>query len=90
VNWLRRLFVLPIRAYQRCLSPLLPPSCRFQPNCSAYGERAILTHGLLKGTLLMSWRIVRCNPFARGGYDPVPPPGRWRHPERALSEHEDG
>ncbi len=83
--WLRRLFVLPIRLYQRLLSPLLPPSCRFQPNCSAYGEHAILTHGILKGSILTAWRILRCNPFASGGYDPVPPEGSWRHPERRLS-----
>ncbi len=79
--WVRRLFVLPIRFYQRCLSPFFPPSCRFRPSCSHYGERAILAHGILKGTLLTGWRLLRCHPFADGGYDPVPPPGRWR-PER--------
>jgi hypothetical protein len=84
MNLLRRGAVLPIRAYQRFVSPLTPPSCRFRPSCSAYGAGAILAHGLGKGLVLTVWRILRCQPFARGGYDPVPPPGRWRHPERRL------
>lgn len=75
---LRQLFVLPIRAYQRVVSPLTPPSCRFEPSCSEYGAQAILAHGVLKGILLGTWRILRCQPFTQGGLDPVPPPGRWR------------
>lgn len=61
-----------IRLYQRFLSPLLPPACRFQPTCSRYGFEAIRRHGILKGSLLTGWRILRCNPFNPGGYDPVP------------------
>ena len=80
--WLRRALVLPIRFYQRFVSPLTPPTCRFRPTCSTYGERAILVHGVVKGTLLTIWRILHCHPFAEGGRDPVPPPGRWRSPER--------
>ncbi len=80
---LRRLFVLPIRVYQRVLSPLTPPSCRFEPSCSEYGARAVLAHGILKGTLLAVWRILRCHPFTEGGLDPVPPPGRWKPDGRA-------
>lgn len=83
---LRRLFVLPIRAYQRLISPLTPPSCRFLPSCSEYGAQAILGHGLVKGSLLAGWRILRCHPFTEGGWDPVPAPGRWkgeRTPPRA-------
>lgn len=75
---LRQLFVLPIRAYQRVVSPLTPPSCRFEPSCSEYGAQAILAHGVFKGILLGTWRILRCQPFTQGGLDPVPPPGRWR------------
>jgi len=75
---LRRLAVLPIRAYQRFLSPWKPPTCRFRPTCSAYAHEAILRHGILKGALLGTWRILRCQPFGREGHDPVPPAGRWR------------
>lgn len=78
MSFLRRLFVLPIRAYQRLISPLTPPSCRFEPSCSEYGAQAILAHGVLKGLLLGAWRILRCQPFCTGGLDPVPPKGRWR------------
>jgi len=74
----RRLAVLPIRAYQRFLSPLKPPTCRFHPTCSTYGVRAVMTHGVLKGVLLIAWRLLRCQPFCEGGFDPVPPPGAWR------------
>lgn len=81
---LRRLAVLPIRFYQRFVSSLFPPTCRFHPTCSSYGVEAILVHGVVKGALLTAWRILRCQPFAAGGLDPVPPRGRWR------AEHEDG
>lgn len=70
--WIRAA-VLPIRLYQRCLSPLLPATCRFHPTCSAYGVEALRVHGLGRGMLLLVWRILRCQPFSRGGYDPVPP-----------------
>jgi putative membrane protein insertion efficiency factor len=78
MSWLRELFVLPIRFYQRFLSPLKPPTCRFHPTCSSYGVEAIRVHGVGKGILLTTWRILRCQPFGTEGYDPVPPPGRWR------------
>ncbi|MBC15641.1 MAG: membrane protein insertion efficiency factor YidD [Desulfovibrio sp.] len=58
--------------YQKIISPLLPPACRFVPSCSEYGRQAYIRHGFLKGTLLTSWRLLRCQPFCRGGYDPVP------------------
>ncbi|HEX6881751.1 MAG TPA: membrane protein insertion efficiency factor YidD [Planctomycetota bacterium] len=78
MSLLRRLFVLPIRAYQRWLSPLKPPSCRFHPTCSEYALQAVLAHGIVKGTLLGIWRILRCHPFCEGGLDPVPERGRWK------------
>ncbi len=67
-----RSLVALIRLYKRFLSPLLPPSCRFTPSCSRYTVEAIQKHGALRGTLLGAWRILRCNPFGKGGYDPVP------------------
>ena len=74
-----------IRLYQRFISPGLGRNCRFSPSCSQYGIEAIRTHGCLKGLLLTGWRIARCNPLGRWGYDPVPEPGRWRNPARKLS-----
>ncbi len=61
-----------IRIYQRVLSPLLPPSCRFVPSCSQYGLEAITHYGVFKGGWLAVRRLVRCHPFNPGGYDPVP------------------
>ena len=60
-----------IRFYQRFVSPALPPACRFVPSCSEYGYEAIAKYGIIKGGGLAAWRILRCNPFGRGGYDPV-------------------
>ena len=60
-----------IRLYRRCLSPLLPPRCRFDPTCSAYFIEAIEKKGLLRGTAMGIWRLMRCHPFCKGGYDPV-------------------
>jgi putative membrane protein insertion efficiency factor len=62
-----------IRAYQLTFSRLVPQgSCRFYPTCSHYGYQAIYRHGILKGGWLATWRVLRCQPFSRGGYDPVP------------------
>ena len=63
-----------LRGYQRWISPALPPSCRYGPSCSHYALEAIELHGALPGSLLAAWRVLRCHPFARGGYDPVPRP----------------
>jgi putative membrane protein insertion efficiency factor len=67
-----KFFIGCIRLYQRFLSPLLPPSCRFTPSCSRYTVEAIQKHGAVRGSFLGAWRILRCNPFGKGGYDPVP------------------
>ncbi|ABB39192.1 protein of unknown function DUF37 [Oleidesulfovibrio alaskensis G20] len=69
---LRKIAILPIRFYQRFISPLFPPSCRFVPTCSAYAAEAVLRHGIIKGGFLALRRILRCNPLCAGGYDPVP------------------
>ena len=61
-----------LRWYKRAVSPLLPPACRYTPTCSEYAVEAIEKHGLVTGTFLAARRLISCNPFARGGYDPVP------------------
>lgn len=66
------ILLMPILFYQRCVSPFTPPSCRFQPTCSAYAIEALKKHGPLKGLWLAIWRILRCNPWGGSGYDPVP------------------
>ena len=73
MKFLRELVVAPIRFYQKFLSPLKPPMCRFEPTCSTYAIEAIRVHGVLRGVLLGTWRILRCQPFSKGGLDPVPP-----------------
>lgn len=76
---LTRIVLAPVRFYQQWISPALPPSCRYYPSCSAYAVQAVKVHGPLKGLLLGTWRILRCNPLTRGGVDHVPDPGRWRY-----------
>ena len=71
-NPLQLLFIVLIRGYQRFISPLLPPTCRYTPSCSHYGIDALKKHGVFKGSLLTIKRILRCHPWAKGGYDPVP------------------
>ena len=66
------IFILPIRFYQCCISPLFPPACRFTPTCSEYAIQAIRKHGALKGLWLALKRIFRCHPWGGSGYDPVP------------------
>ena len=68
---MKRLALGLIRGYQRFVSPVLPPSCRFVPICSEYGYEAIAKYGILKGGRLAVWRILRCNPWGGSGYDPV-------------------
>ena len=70
---MKRALLALIRFYQRQISPLFPPCCRFTPTCSQYALEAIQVHGAAKGVFLALKRILRCNPLFTGGYDPVPP-----------------
>ena len=67
----RRLFIGLIEIYRRFLSPMLPPTCRYEPSCSLYTVQAIEKYGVLKGLFMGILRVLRCHPFARGGFDPV-------------------
>lgn len=67
----KRVTLAMIGFYRRVISPLLPPSCRFQPTCSEYAYEAIDKYGILRGGRLAIWRILRCNPWGGSGYDPV-------------------
>ena len=69
---MKRIALWLVRCYQRFISPCKPPCCRFVPTCSEYALEALEEHGFWKGSLLAVWRILRCNPFSKGGYDPVP------------------
>jgi len=66
------LLLLALRGYRRWVSPLLAPRCRFAPSCSAYAVEAVSRNGALRGSWLALRRLARCQPFSRGGYDPVP------------------
>ena len=68
----RRVAIAPVRAYQRFISPALPRRCKYHPTCSAYAVQAIQSYGILRGAVLAAWRLLRCNPFSHGGFDPVP------------------
>lgn len=61
-----------LNLYKRLVSPLLPPACRYVPSCSEYAAEAVARHGIFRGAILAAWRLLRCNPLARGGFDPVP------------------
>lgn len=71
-----------VRGYKKHVSPALGNNCRFTPTCSEYAMQALEVHGAAKGLLLSAWRVLRCNPLGKAGYDPVPEKGRWKHPEK--------
>ena len=78
-----RLVVALLRAYQRLVSPLLGPRCKFAPTCSQYAIDAIRRCGILRGLVLAAWRVLRCNPWSHGGHDPVEAQRLFRAPASA-------
>ena len=75
---MKRALLWLLRFYKRNISPLLPDACIYTPTCSEYAMEAIEKHGVFKGTGLAILRVLRCNPFAKGGYDPVPEPKKHK------------
>lgn len=69
---MKKILITTIKGYQKGISPLFAPSCRYYPTCSHYAIEAIEKHGAVKGTLMGTSRILRCHPFVKGGHDPVP------------------
>ena len=67
----RQVAVFPIRIYQRLVSPAFGERCKYYPSCSEYAAQSIMRFGILRGLVLAGWRLLRCNPWSRGGYDPV-------------------
>ena len=85
-NLLARAFAAPIRFYQKTISANTQPRCRYAPTCSNYAIEALHVHGAFKGTLLSIWRVLRCNPWSKGGVDRVPDKGKW--PSKPLTHTE--
>ena len=71
MTFARRAAVAPIRAYQRLISPAFGRRCKYEPTCSEYAAQAIRRFGILRGLVLAAWRLLRCNPWSHGGFDPV-------------------
>jgi len=69
---MKYVFIFIITLYQKFISPLFPPTCRFYPTCSNYSKQALMKYGIFKGSYLSVKRVLRCNPFNPGGYDPLP------------------
>ena len=68
---LRAAFTLPIKLYQKTVSPVMGRRCKYHPSCSEYAVQAVIKFGILRGLVLAGWRLLRCNPWSRGGFDPV-------------------
>lgn len=71
MNPVRMMALLPIRVYQRVISPAVGERCKYYPSCSEYAAQAVTRFGILRGLVLAGWRLLRCNPFSHGGFDPV-------------------
>jgi putative membrane protein insertion efficiency factor len=71
MSLVRAIALAPIRLYQKVISPALPRRCKYEPTCSRYAVQAIERYGILRGLVLAGWRLLRCNPWSHGGFDPV-------------------
>jgi uncharacterized protein len=80
---LRALVLAPLLVYRRVISPGLPRRCKYEPTCSAYAIDAIREFGVVRGLVLAAWRVLRCNPWSDGGYDPVDAQRVFEHAPRA-------
>ena len=85
---MKYIFIALIKFYRKCISPLKPNCCRFTPTCSAYALEAFTKRGFFAALILTTWRILRCNPFGKGGYDPVPEKGFKRVTVSNIGENE--
>jgi len=84
----KRAFLAPLRAYQRWISPARPRRCKYEPTCSAYAIESVERFGIVRGATLAIWRLLRCNPFSHGGFDPVPDRFTLRtHPVHPAEHH---
>ena len=84
---MKHVMIALVKLYRKYISPAKPPCCRFTPTCSAYALEAFTKRGFFVGFILTSWRILRCNPFSKGGYDPVPERGFRNKPNsRTLGD----
>lgn len=79
---MRQILIAAVRLYQRFVSPLKRPCCRFEPTCSDYAAEAVRVHGAFKGAAMALWRFLRCNPFCKGGFDPVKNPSAKGNKEK--------
>lgn len=85
---LRAVFVAPLRAYQKLISPLLGQRCKYWPSCSEYAVQSIRSYGILRGLVLASWRVLRCNPWSHGGIDRVEDQKLFRaRPHASVHSH---
>ena len=85
----KRIWLAPVIAYQRAISPLLPARCKYHPTCSAYAVQAVERYGILRGSVLAVWRLLRCNPWSHGGFDPVTAQTLFRSSTSAPTPHSD-
>lgn len=83
---LRALVTAPVVLYSKVISPALPRRCRYEPTCSAYAVQAVRRYGVARGVVLAVWRLLRCNPFSDGGYDPVEAQRLFKGERHAGSE----
>lgn len=82
-----RIALLPVRAYQRLISPLIAPRCKYYPTCSNYAVEAVKTYGVMRGSVLAAWRLLRCNPWSDGGFDHVADQKLFKQHGHDCEEH---